>query len=81
MDLGTVLGSATAGLFGRLLCHPIDTCKAQIQLMKSSQRASVSGVFTNVMKTEGIAGLYRGIGAALLGGMPAVCLYLSSYEV
>jgi len=27
----SVLGSATAGIISRLLCHPIDTCKAKLQ--------------------------------------------------
>ena len=30
---------------------------------------------------EGIAGLYRGIGAVTIGGVPATCLYFTTYEV
>ncbi|CAM9534361.1 unnamed protein product, partial [Ectocarpus sp. 13 AM-2016] len=30
--------------------------------------------------TEGIGGLYRGIGAVTFGGVPGVCLYLTTYE-
>jgi len=34
-----------------------------------------------IAKDEGITGLYRGIGAVLLGGIPGTFLYLSGYEV
>lgn len=97
IDAGTLLGSATAGLISRLICHPIDTCKAQIQCAMRSNSAgtggvpvasalpmgltNVSGVIRRIMQNEGFAGLYRGIGATMVGGMPATCLYLSSYEV
>ena len=31
-------------------------------------------------RNEGVRGLYRGIGAVLVGGIPATCLYLTTYE-
>ena len=31
----SVLGSASAGIIARLLCHPIDTCKSKIQFSDS----------------------------------------------
>jgi hypothetical protein len=99
-DINTLLGSASAGLIGRIICHPLDTCKAQIQAaqqtsslsVKSSTTSpylnkfmdsskSVFGVVRYIFKNEGIAGLYRGIGATLVGGIPATCLYLTSYDV
>ena len=79
LDLETVLGSATAGFFARLICHPFDTCKAQLQA--TMKKNNIISTFRTCLKEEGIRGLYKGIGAAVIGGMPAVCLYLSSYEV
>lgn len=83
--LSTLLGSATAGLFGRAVCHPMDTCKAQIQAMdfKSLKTTTFKSLFVlkNILATDGLLGLYRGIGVALVGGIPATCLYLTSYEV
>lgn len=34
-----------------------------------------------VVRSIGFRGMYNGIGVALVGGMPATCLYLTSYEV
>ena len=79
LDLETLLGSATAGLFARLICHPFDTCKAQLQT--TLRRNNIISTIRTCLKDDGIRGLYKGIGAAVVGGMPAVCLYLSSYEV
>ena len=33
------------------------------------------------MTEEGVSGLYRGVGAVLLGGVPATSIYLTGYEV
>eukprot|EP00903_Cladosiphon_okamuranus_P019808 g18206.t1 len=32
------------------------------------------------MAAEGVGGLYRGIGAVMVGGVPGMCLYLTTYE-
>lgn len=32
------------------------------------------------LRVEGIGGLYRGIGAVMVGGVPGMCLYLTTYE-
>ena len=66
----TVLGSATAGLVARLICHPIDTVKSRLQAGQSAFRS-----------LEGIGALYRGLGAVVVGGVPGVCIYMTSYEV
>lgn len=66
----TVLGSATAGLISRVLCHPLDTIKSRLQAGQSAFRS-----------TESFRALYRGVGAVVLGGVPGVCIYMTSYEV
>jgi solute carrier family 25 citrate transporter 1 len=66
----TVLGSATAGLISRVLCHPIDTIKSRLQAGQPAFRS-----------TESFRALYRGVGAVVLGGVPGVCIYMTSYEV
>merc|ERR1711991_919115 len=85
-----LLASSSAGMVARLTCHPLDTCKAILQVQ--SKRAGVVGgldgkvynnfiqVIRGTIKTEGIAGLYRGFGVAFAGGAPGLCLYLSAYE-
>ena len=60
------LASAAAGLTGRCVCHPMDTVKAQLQAGKPA-----------VWK---LRALYRGVGVALLGGIPATAIYLNTYD-
>jgi hypothetical protein len=76
-------GGATSGFFGRLICHPLDTCKARIQAPPSFgyKVTSVWQVFKNTFASEGLAGLYRGIGVVTIGGVPGACMYFTSYEV
>jgi len=66
LRLTNLVSSSLAGLVGRLVCHPLDTIKARLQASTSK----------NVTRS----GLYNGLGAALIGGVPATCLYLTSYE-
>jgi hypothetical protein len=79
----TMLGSATAGLFGRLICHPLDTCKTRIQAPPGHGHVlkSVYQTFSQTLSEEGLRGLYRGIGAVTVGGIPATCIYFTTYEV
>lgn len=67
----TVLGSATAGLVARLVCHPIDTVKSRLQ----------AGQASGFRSFEGVRHLYKGVGAVIVGGVPGVCIYLTSYDI
>ncbi|KAJ0412029.1 hypothetical protein ATCC90586_004575 [Pythium insidiosum] len=78
----TLLGSATAGMIGRIFCHPIDTVKARLQ----ASTASSHGGFRAHLQLHNFSlahlrGLYRGLGVSMVGSAPATCLYLTSYEV
>lgn len=73
-----LFASATAGAVSRLICHPIDTCKAKLQ--SNTDFKGTSDVFRKTLRNEGISGLYKGINAALFGGIPGVCLYITTYE-
>lgn len=63
--------SCIAGIVARSICHPIDTIKARLQ-MKESQL---------LLRTITLRSLYSGFPAVAIGGTPATCLYLTSYEV
>lgn len=71
------LSSASAGLIGRFFCHPIDTLKAKLQVTDTRR---LRDVVSTTWKSEGLAGFYRGLGAVLIGGVPGVCVYLTTYE-
>jgi hypothetical protein len=79
-----LLGSSTAGLISRFICHPIDTIKSRKQSgfqLYTERRISTLRMVYETLRAEGFAGLYRGFGAVAIGGTPGVCLYLTSYEV
>ena len=61
-----LLASSAAGFVSRVICHPIDTLKARLQAPQLGAPRH---------------GLYRGLTAALVGGVPATCMYLTSYEL
>ena len=79
----------------RLPLHPIDTCKAKLQVQRkapssaaASSTAPRAAPFSSVVsclrytaRTEGVRGLYAGLPIAFLGSAPATCLYLTSYEM
>ena len=69
----TVLGSATAGLVARFVCHPIDTIKSRLQ---AGQAVGIRSLDLREFRA-----LYRGLGAVLVGGVPGVCIYMTSYEM
>ena len=76
-----LLGGATAGLVGKFFFHPIDTAKSRIQATGgSTQYRGTLNTISMTYRESGMRGLYRGIGAVLAGGVPAVCIYLTSYE-
>lgn len=72
------LSSGTAGLIARFLCHPIDTLKAKLQI---TNKRGLGEMIKSTLKNEGIAGFYQGIGAVLLGGVPGVCVYITTYDL
>lgn len=77
----TVLGSAMSGFMSRLLCHPFDTVKARLQSTDAKRYRGLAHCLRLTLAEEGLRGLYRGFGAVAVGGTPAACLYLTSYEL
>eukprot|EP00667_Euglena_gracilis_P016029 EG_transcript_16724 len=80
----TMVASTVSGFAARIVCHPMDTCKARLQASSTATATtSYRGLLHVVRSTwahEGLAGFYRGIGATLVGSAPGTCLYLTSYE-
>ena len=75
------IGSATAGFIARTICHPIDTAKSRLQSNNFLVQTNTIGVIKDLYLKEGWRGLYRGYGAVALGGVPGICIYLTTYEV
>lgn len=88
--LDTMLSSSISGMIARIPLHPVDTAKAKMQVATSTTHnagtttrlyKSVIDCLYNTYKQEGIRGLYSGFGITFFGSAPALCLYLTSYEM
>ena len=77
-NIVSISSSALAGLMARFVCHPIDTCKAKLQ--SGDTFTGLNDLVRKTLRNEGVRGFYQGIGAALMGGVPGVCVYISTYE-
>ena len=76
-----VISSSLSGFLSRMLFHPIDTAKSRIQASVSNYSyKSTHEALIETMRQSGVKGLYRGLGAALVGGIPGTCMYLTGYE-
>lgn len=79
----TVLISMISGLFSgsmaKMITHPMDTLKARVQV-ETKANEKIAHAMKSLIQKEGIAGLYRGIGVAVLGSLPANVLYFGTYE-
>ena len=80
--LAGLLASSCSGVLARFPCHPLDTCKARLQVQSTTdlRYKNVWDVLRQTFRTEGLRGLYRGFGVTVIGSAPATCLYLSSYD-
>lgn len=80
----TSLASFLSGGIARCIVHPLDTLKAKIQVNqghKSAEFLSLSKSFYKTIQLEGAKGLYKGLTIAVLGSLPATCLYFTTYEL
>ncbi|KAF8064482.1 mcfE [Scenedesmus sp. PABB004] len=81
---GPVAGAAS-GLAARLVTYPADTLKARMQLagaVPGAPRAYAStlSAAAHMARAEGLPAFYRGLGAVLLGVVPANLAYFGGYE-
>lgn len=68
-----------------MVTHPIDTIKARLQVipgttLQKGQGSVIIGTGSEVVKNEGLAGLYRGLPTAIIGGVPGAFMYFGAYE-
>jgi solute carrier family 25 iron transporter 28/37 len=80
-----MVAGSIAGMVEHIAMFPIDTLKTRTQMMTggygSAQiSSSVPKVLSAIIRSEGVLGLYRGVGAMALGAGPAHAVYFSVYE-
>ena len=79
--VSNVLGSATAGIIGRIVTHPLDTAKARLQSLSGTHYAGPFDVLVKTFRSEGVVGLYRGFPTVIAGGTPGTIIYLCGYDI
>src|SRR5690349_18767949 len=87
---------STAGIIGTTCIYPIDMVKTRLQnqvaatTLSSSASIGESGAlryqgplhcFQTILRTEGVRGLYRGLGANLVGVTPEKAIKLAVNEI
>lgn len=75
--IGAILFTAQSALL-----HPTAVVKTRMQVADSgvSQMRGIS-VFRNILRNDGIPGIFRGFGTSAVGSMPGRVLCLTSLEV
>ncbi|KAG0463274.1 hypothetical protein HPP92_019343 [Vanilla planifolia] len=72
-----------AGLFTgvTLALYPVSVIKTRMQVAsKDTAQNRALAVFRNILKADGIPGLYRGFGTVVTGAIPARIIFLTSLE-
>jgi solute carrier family 25 carnitine/acylcarnitine transporter 20/29 len=60
------IGGLSAGIVGTVIGFPLDLVKTRMQTGVASTNHGIVGVATNVVRTEGLGALYKGIGPPLI---------------
>nr|GMD28166.1 mitoferrin-like [Ipomoea batatas]GMD29225.1 mitoferrin-like [Ipomoea batatas] len=78
-----MVAGSIAGMVEHMAMFPVDTVKTQMQAVGFCPIKSVGirHAVQSILKSEGFAGFYRGIGAMALGAGPAHAVYFSVYEL
>ena len=79
--ISNALGSAAAGIIGRIVTHPLDTAKARLQSLSGASYRGPADVLIQTFRSEGIRGLYRGFPTVIAGGTPGTIIYLCGYDI
>lgn len=78
MGVSLLLASALSGTISRSIVHPLDTLRSR--LMVSTTNTTLLSSLRNLLRSDGIRGLYRGFGISVVLQAPAVATYLSTYD-
>lgn len=77
------VAGGTAGMMEALVCHPLDTIKVRMQLRAKETGGKPRGFISTgvrIVQRETVFGLYKGLGAVLVGITPKMAIRFTSYE-
>lgn len=72
-----------AGLFTgvTVALYPVSVIKTRMQVAtRETAQKNAFSAFRNILKVDGIPGLYRGFGTVITGAVPARIIFLTSLE-
>ena len=72
-----------AGLLQTALTYPLETVRTRLTLGPDQgvRYLGIADCFRQMMRTEGIAGFFKGFGPTLLSGAPYTGIQMTSYEL
>lgn len=80
-----ILGGSAAGLVQSFVCSPIELAKTRIQLQEhfpnSIKHKNPLQSLNFIRKTEGVRGVFRGVGITALRDVPGFASYFLAYEL
>lgn len=81
--LQLIVAGSLAGLFQTCVTYPLETIRTRLTLGTGLgvRFNSITEVLVHTVRTEGVAGLYKGIGPTFLSGSPYVGLQMTCYEI
>ena len=74
--LQALMSGSVAGMTAITTTYPLDLLRAQVIVAKSPD-ANVSTLFKKIIQTDGVAGLYKGLNAAILASVPKLAVTFS----
>jgi hypothetical protein len=72
-----------AGMFScvTVALYPVSVVKTRMQVASGeAMRSNALATFKNILKADGVPGLYRGFGTVITGAIPARIIFLSALE-
>ncbi|XP_027336642.1 mitochondrial substrate carrier family protein B [Abrus precatorius] len=76
------VGGGLAGITAASATYPLDLVRTRLAAQRSLMYyRGISHAFSTICKEEGFLGLYKGLGATLLGVGPCIAISFSAYEL
>jgi len=76
----TFLSGATSSFFAAICTHPFDVVKTRQQLNVATLTSGAISGFMNILRKEGLLGLYKGLSMRLLTVIPGSAIMVTVYE-